>query len=232
MLSYSRSIMLDDNENGSPINALVALTPLDHGWQPILRISDQVVLYNPTSHAISIRTHARQPSPGLARRSSRQCPYCHRFLPDDLESEHEVDDELDHDYEEEILQARNRVANYFQLLEIANETASRPLTPTSTPTSGASSSPGASGDASTPNSSSSPGPSAFRAENMAEGYFKAFFKEECKLGMGANGSVFLCQVRAFEINVIMPPSLPAPVQASPGRKPTRFAVFSWTMVCD
>jgi hypothetical protein len=29
---------------------------------------------------------------------------------------------------------------------------------------------------------------------MAEGYFKAFFKEEYRLGMGANGSVYLCQV--------------------------------------
>ncbi|GJE86683.1 serine/threonine protein kinase-like protein [Phanerochaete sordida] len=28
---------------------------------------------------------------------------------------------------------------------------------------------------------------------MAEGYFKTFFQEECRLGMGANGSVFLCQ---------------------------------------
>ncbi|EEB90738.1 hypothetical protein MPER_11017, partial [Moniliophthora perniciosa FA553] len=28
---------------------------------------------------------------------------------------------------------------------------------------------------------------------MAEGYFKAFFQEEYKLGMGANGSVYLCQ---------------------------------------
>ncbi|OBZ78055.1 putative serine/threonine-protein kinase iksA [Grifola frondosa] len=37
------------------------------------------------------------------------------------------------------------------------------------------------------------GQGAFRAENMAEGYFKAFFKEEYRIGMGANGSVFLCQ---------------------------------------
>jgi hypothetical protein len=29
---------------------------------------------------------------------------------------------------------------------------------------------------------------------MAEGYFKAFFQEEYRLGMGANGSVYLCQV--------------------------------------
>jgi hypothetical protein len=29
---------------------------------------------------------------------------------------------------------------------------------------------------------------------MADGYFKAFFQEEYRLGMGANGTVFLCQV--------------------------------------
>ena len=34
----------------------------------------------------------------------------------------------------------------------------------------------------------------FPADKMAEGYFKRFFQEEYKLGMGANGSVFLCQV--------------------------------------
>lgn len=39
--------------------------------------------------------------------------------------------------------------------------------------------------------------SVFPAESMAEGYFKAFFREEYRLGMGANGSVFLCQVRLF-----------------------------------
>ena len=37
---------------------------------------------------------------------------------------------------------------------------------------------------------------AFKREVMAEGYFNAFFKEEQKLGMGANGSVYLCQVNA------------------------------------
>ncbi|THU97930.1 kinase-like protein [Dendrothele bispora CBS 962.96] len=33
----------------------------------------------------------------------------------------------------------------------------------------------------------------FPPGSMAEGYFNMFFKEEWKLGMGANGSVFLCQ---------------------------------------
>jgi len=32
---------------------------------------------------------------------------------------------------------------------------------------------------------------------MAQGYFSAFFKEERRLGMGANGTVYLCQVRYF-----------------------------------
>lgn len=33
----------------------------------------------------------------------------------------------------------------------------------------------------------------FAPETLAEGYFDTFFREERKLGMGANGSVFLCQ---------------------------------------
>ena len=78
---------------------------------------------------------------------------------------------------EDIERASNRAANYFQLLEIANES-SNPASPAS---GGSSAAPSA-------------GPSTFRAENMAEGYFKAFFQEVCRLGMGANGSVYLCQV--------------------------------------
>lgn len=34
----------------------------------------------------------------------------------------------------------------------------------------------------------------FGESSMAQGYFAAFFKEERRLGMGANGSVYLCQV--------------------------------------
>lgn len=68
------------------------------------------------------------------------------------------------------------MANYFQLLEVSNDVSSRPSTPSSIePTS--------------PSEQSS----TFAAETMAQGYFNAFFEEECKLGMGANGSVFLCQ---------------------------------------
>ena len=35
---------------------------------------------------------------------------------------------------------------------------------------------------------------AFRREAMADGYLKAFFVEEARLGMGASGSVYLRQV--------------------------------------
>ena len=169
--------MLDELEPPSPIGALVALGT--DQWQPILHVSNQVVLYNPTSHAISIRTHSRPPSPSLARHA--RCPYCHRSLTPNGGRRHHEEDVLDSDVEEEhIERVSSRAANYFQLLEIANES-SRPASPAS---------------AGGTSSGSSAGPSAFRADNMAEGYFKAFFQEVCRLGMGANGSVFLCQVRS------------------------------------
>ena len=68
--------------------------------------------------------------------------------------------------------SHSRASNYFQLLANANES-SRPSSPP----------PFSNGTRST-----------FPREAMAEGYFKAFFQEEYRLGMGANGSVFLCQV--------------------------------------
>ena len=166
--------MSDDLDTYSPTGALVPLSPADPEWQPILHVSNQVVLYNPTSHALSIRTHSPPPSGPLARHGHARCPYCHRSIsPDHGRSrEHDSDD----DVEESLGRASNRAANYFQLLEIANET-SRPASPDN--------------GGSPPRSSTG---SAFRAENMAEGYFQAFFQEVCRLGMGANGSVYLCQV--------------------------------------
>lgn len=185
--------MFDESEPPSPSSALVALAPLDPEWQPILHVSNQVVLYNPTSHALSVRIRSRSPSPSLTRRHVvGRCPYCNRFLPTDLHGEHEVDDDTDGEFLHDGHGIpRSRATNYFQLLEIANETASRPATP-STSTSRASRNIGGSA------SNASAGSGAFRADNMAEGYFKAFFKEEGKLGMGANGSVFLCQVRVTD----------------------------------
>ncbi|KAF8189776.1 kinase-like domain-containing protein [Mycena galopus ATCC 62051] len=125
-----------DESQPSPQGALVALVPSEHEWQPIFHVSNQVVLYNPTSHALSIRHSSNSPPP-----RARQASF--------------------------------RASNYFHLLAIANETTSRPSTP--------------------PPSESQSRKNTFPAEAMAQGYFKAFFQEECRLGMGANGSVYLCQ---------------------------------------
>ncbi|KAI0674365.1 kinase-like protein [Trametes maxima] len=166
--------MFDETDPPSPSGALVALGPLDPEWQPILHVSDQVVLYNPTSHALSIRTHAR-PSTRTLTHPGR-CPYCHRALPAGGDRGQHEEDDLDSDVED-IEPHSNRAPNYFHLLEVANE----------------SSRPASLDGVSAADDEPSAGPSAFRADNMAEGYFKAFFQEVCRLGMGANGSVYLCQ---------------------------------------
>ncbi|KDQ06555.1 hypothetical protein BOTBODRAFT_181484 [Botryobasidium botryosum FD-172 SS1] len=120
--------------------------------------SNEVVLYNPTSHALTItstdRFAERPPAPPLVA-SVGVCPYCNRPL--DQSDETGIP-----------LPRFSRVPNYFQLLAIANEVTSRPSSP-------------------------SPVDRPLGTEATAEGYYEAFFKEELKLGMGANGSVFLCQ---------------------------------------
>ncbi|KAK0219813.1 kinase-like domain-containing protein [Armillaria fumosa] len=141
--------MFDDNDDN---DSTAALVPPDPTWQAIFHASSQVVLYNPTSHALAIR----QSRPGSG------CPYCKRPLP---ASHDDDDDDPDPEF-------HSRASNYFHLLSIANDTWSRPSTPPPPIEDGA---------------------GAFSAEALANGYFKAFFMEESKLGMGANGSVYLCQ---------------------------------------
>lgn len=175
----------DDNTNDSivPDASQSALAPLDPEWRPILHASNQVVLYNPTSHALSIRQRRTSLPENTVIKHTQddgRCPYCHRAMPaeDTLDEDDEAELELrDSELEEH---PRARVPNYFQLLQVANETASTPPTPASTRGSDL------------PPEVETPQP--FRADTMAEGYFRAFFQEECRLGMGANGSVYLCQV--------------------------------------
>lgn len=151
-----------------------AVVGRDSTWRPILSDSSQVVLYNAASHALTVQRHE-----GLSDRHST-CPYCNRPL-QQLQS-----DELP--LFEESQAEHTRVSNYFHLLEVANDSHSRPASPRSPRLRSSSS---VSGD---PTLNGGPG---FNAETMAEGYFSAFFKEEQKLGMGANGSVYLCQVTSF-----------------------------------
>lgn len=101
--------------------------------------------------------------------------------------------EMSAEFEEMPFETHNRAQNYFQLLEIVNETSSRPPTPGLRSVSSASGSSNANSQSTRDEGGG--GDRTFAAEAMAEGYFKAFFREEHKLGMGANGSVFLCQVR-------------------------------------
>ncbi|KAJ3714285.1 kinase-like domain-containing protein [Lentinula raphanica] len=155
------------DSNGST----AALVPIDSDWRPIFHDSNQVVLYNPTSHALSIK-----PRP--------PCPYCKQPIPLGFESP--FSSAAEHHYEDDV----TRASNYFHLLAIANESISSPSTRASS--------------LGTPPrvveatleeedaEESMRGRPVFPAGTLAEGYFNAFFKEECKLGMGANGSVYLC----------------------------------------
>lgn len=155
--------MFEESAPPSPNQALVALAPLEPQWQPILHASNQVVLYNPTSHALSIH---KSPNVHVPDQPNSPCPFCHRPLPPGFG--HDARDDLRHEGG-----SQNRASNYFQLLAIANEN-SRPSSPPPLGNGGRA--------------------SAFPRETMAQGYFKTFFQEEYRLGMGANGSVFLCQV--------------------------------------
>lgn len=154
--------MFDESQPPSPDQALVSLPHPEHEWQPILHASNQVVLYNPTSHALTIHKSSSVPE-----RVIFPCPYCHRPLPPGFGLE-DQDAGEDHTHKGPY----SRASNYFQLLAMSNET-SRPSSP--------------------PFLESGSSRSAFPRETLAEGYFKKFFQEEYRLGMGANGSVYLCQ---------------------------------------
>jgi len=163
----------DDNLLPGGIVSLHSLSE-EQDWQPILHSSNQVVLYNPKSHALSISRFSR--SHDLTVRNNA-CPYCRRALPEGFEhlsenNDFDVVDPMHH----------TRKPDYFHLLAAANENTSVPPSLTAHEDSGSA-------------DSRSGGTSrAFPPNTLAEGYFKRFFQEDYKLGMGANGSVYLCQV--------------------------------------
>ena len=149
-------------------------------WRPILQHDNQIVLYHPRSHALSIR-----PSVDLA---AQRCPYCRQELPEGFEPLVQEHHDLEADEHERFVSADGaedgqtaRAPNYFELLSIANAE--------STSSVGSALSDG------DPEDEDEPGARVFPKEAMAEGYFKTFFQEEEKLGIGANGSVYVCQVR-------------------------------------
>ncbi|KAI9510196.1 kinase-like protein [Russula earlei] len=184
------------NQQPSENSALTPSQDRETSWRPILHASNQVVLYNPTSHALTIHrsSHASTLKPSVPR----LCPYCSHPLQtgragrggDVHPSGHDNDSLFPNlDRFEDV--SGPRVSNYFQLLQVANDSASRPPSPPFHPSPSV-----------LPSQTNTRPPSPagvdvddniFTPESMAEGYFKAFFQEEARLGMGANGSVFLCQ---------------------------------------
>ena len=174
-------------------NALVPSQDRETSWRPILHASNQVVLYNPTSHALTI--HHSSHSTTLNQSSPPPlCPYCSQ----PLQTGRTERDGGVHAHEQDTLFANlnrfedvsgPRASNYFQLLQVANDSASRPPSP---PLHSTQSAPPSQTDTRSPSPERD---NVFTPETMAEGYFKAFFQEDARLGMGANGSVFLCQVQ-------------------------------------
>ena len=212
-------------------------------WQPILRASNQVVLYNPHSHALSV-TSASTRSPAaltLRRRpaalvtegstSVHPCPYCRQNLPegfhglapvaplrssDGVGNEDRSETFFGHttNIEEEFESLdtdpayHSRASDYFQLLAVSNNLSSRPPISPSSPIQLEPDGPHLRHRDKEKRKESSAPPEAYRSEKgafptdkMAEGYFETFFQEECKLGMGASGSVYLCQVCFIFIHV-------------------------------
>ena len=180
-------------------NALVPSQDRETSWRPILRASNQVVLYNPTSHALTIHrsSHSTTLNPPVPP-VPPLCPYCSQPLPN---GRPERDGGV-HAHEQDSLFANlnrfedvsgPRASNYFQLLQVANDSASRPPSPPLHPTQPI---PPPRTDTRPPSPTSD---NVFTPDSMAEGYFKAFFQEEARLGMGANGSVFLCQVQRIPL---------------------------------
>jgi hypothetical protein len=189
----------------SPTRGVLALVPQDPEWQPIFHVSNQVVLYNPTSHALSIRQSNNFPS-----RHRPPCPYCKQTLPMDFEGLESGADDILHPLDSDDPAYHSRASDYFQLLANANESSTHSTPHTIADTS-------QDGQRST-----------FPAEAMAEGYFKTFFQEEYKLGMGANGSVFLCQVRFLLL--LFCGNADMSTLACVGREPFRF-VFAIRHTC-
>ncbi|KAG8897498.1 putative serine/threonine-protein kinase iks1 [Tulasnella sp. 403] len=170
--------------SSQPPSPRLALIPISDTrtapeWRPIFEASNQVVLYNPASHALtvtstssSILASPNPPGPVVVPHTAKdvvQCPYCHKPLSDDT-----ADVPYPRDHFERHDEQSSRVANYFHLLAAVNES-SRPASPY-------------------PNARQTPkeGEPLGRA-NMAQGYFTAFFREVKRLGMGANGTVLLCE---------------------------------------
>ncbi|CAE6492907.1 unnamed protein product [Rhizoctonia solani] len=237
-------------------------------WQPILRASDQIVLYNPASHAINIvpaslntvSTFSLPFTNGQGSNPSSVCPYCHRpmnemphnfakdgsrhvydvpqiemspqyfqvlqdvnggTIPEDVYDTHRpsttTQDSFarfeDAPFEDSSSPSRrwSRVSidsdsDSDNQIGVADRTESLQSLSGSSLTSGnVPNDPFGSATAHSASTSNGPAPmteparveevqyEGVNAPKPSSGYYATFFQEETRLGMGANGSVYLCQ---------------------------------------
>ncbi len=157
----------------TPQQALISVSQVPvpaSAWRPILEASGQLVLYNPTSHALSITQNSLPPSNSSRGHdhASQRCPYCSQVLPTDVRLFSRNRGEEDHLHDGR--RHTRRAPNYFQLLELANmEGTLRPSSPPQLP-----------GNGEAPQSEEAP--TGFLKGSMAQGYFSAFFREERRIG--------------------------------------------------
>ncbi|GFZ49125.1 hypothetical protein JCM24511_06875 [Saitozyma sp. JCM 24511] len=201
----------------------------EHAWRPIGQTSNQLILYHPPSHALSVQPHppaAPSPIPGPSsrpplllpfRNSSpspspvtttlphwRTCPHCSRPIPPSLSttptpgtgggtaysfapgapgaaSTSDVDmigpDEIGS-------------TPYFQILERAHE-GSRPPSPRPRFASPTPEPNGIGLDSGMSGVGAGRGMDEVAEDLPAKGYYERYFREEARLGMGAEGSVYL-----------------------------------------
>lgn len=187
---------IDELPTSSPRHSLFPVSRIEttSGWRPILEAPNQVVLYNPSSHALTVTTNASNralQSAPVPQRNARvynqagptNCPYCHQPLDQHAMSDPDPIGQPGLQRHGHPTDPHSRVPNYFQLLAAANES-SRPTSPYRS---------------SAPSSSSSvhleteDEPTPLTGDRMAQGYFQSFFREKHRLGMGANGTVLLCE---------------------------------------
>ena len=161
----------------------------------VRQTSNQLILYHPPSHALQVQPHAPALA-GPSRPIQRQraplllpfrpsppvgaCPYCAQPLPPSAAAATAPGSDAPAPYADDV----SGRTPYFRILEQAHE-GSRPPSPRLRAT--------------TP----SPAPYASEAtergrgsgedaqELPSKGYYERFFREEMRLGMGAEGSVFL-----------------------------------------
>ncbi|WOO77793.1 putative serine/threonine-protein kinase iksA [Vanrija pseudolonga] len=173
---------------------------LSRSWTPIGETSHQLIVYHPPSHAIQVVPHPRRSSQSGVPSTSRLrllspeesasiagdpptsqpcCPLCGQDLPTELPTiSQQADDSVQYDRDSE-----HGEAQYFRVLERAHEL-SRPGTPVSNSHQRISRS----------ESSTFRNPSRDEIDPSdlpAMGYYQRFFKENRRLGIGAEGSVYL-----------------------------------------